>query len=149
MEELSALDGLHAELLADKYVSSHTDKCVSVQCSGTPPEPCSGAAFIVLSIDHWSKDDNVGRQMALNRQQWSALTDSIRDAAPLESLCLASLFVEQCVHRCSQIATNSAAGADGGAGAQLFYSLVQLVNEDTNGYPATKQLLSTCIEILG
>jgi len=34
-------------------------------------------------------------------------------------------------------------------GAYLSYILVELVNEETNSYPPAKQLLSTCLEILG
>lgn len=142
--ELTALDCQYAELLAEQFAPTRTERQVAVKCAGTQTTECSGAAVIRLTCEPWRISASVRSQAEDNRQEASRLRSSFQDSC-IQELCAAALLVDDCV----EIIKASADPAVLDVGAALFYILVELVNDDTNSYPPTKQLLSTCLESLG
>jgi hypothetical protein len=145
MAELTALDCHYFELLAEQYKSTRVEKQVTVKCAGTQTGSCSGAALIKLVCTPW-RINVAGRNQAENNRQEANRLHMLFQENSIEDLCRAGLLLDDCVEQISQAVAQPDVLE---VGASLFYILVELVNEETNNYLPTKQLLSTCLEMLG
>ena len=145
--ELTALDCHFVELQADKFGSFPVEKTVAVKCSGTQTGSCSGAALVRLSYAQWKVNESVCRQLDSNRQDCQRLCGWFENPPNVEFLCQSALYLEHCSEEICRLAGTTAEFLE--SGAALFYMLVGLLGEETNAYLPTKQLLSTCIEVLG
>ena len=144
MAELTSLDCHYTELLAELYGAHRVERTATVKCSGTKSGACSGSAVIKLSCNAWRINSSVRKQTDTNRQEAIRIRSTFQDPN-VGRLCLAALLLEDCME---QIRVSSVPDVLE-IGAALFYILVELVNEETNNYLPTKQLLSTCLEGLG
>ena len=145
MAELTALDCQYFELLSEQYKSTRVEKQVTVECAGTQTGSCSGAALIKLTCTPW-RINAAGRNQTENNRQEANRLQMLFQENSIEDLCRAGLVIDDCVE---QISRATAQPVVLEVGASLFYILVELVNEETNSYLPAKQLLSTCLEVLG
>ena len=123
----------------------HFDRQVAVECGGTQSGgSCTGAAMIRLKYSSWKLNASIRPLMDSNRLEASRLQSTFQDTSA-ESLCVATVLLDQCVDHIRQSAQQHVLDT----GAALFYILVEMVNEETSLYLPAKQLLSTCIEGLG
>ena len=120
---------------------------VKIECSGTQSGgPCTGAASIQLAYSPWKFNSSIRSRMDTNRQDASRLQSAFQDRS-VESMCAATILLEECVEEICDRAPTELSVLE--AGSALFYVLIELVHEETNMYLPAKQLLSTCIEGLG
>ena len=153
--ELTALDCQYAELLAEQFTSSRVERQVAVKCAGSQSSgdgTCSGAAVIRLSCEPWRPNASARSRIESNRQEATRVRTALHQDPSVKELCVAALLLDDCVRLvCGGVAPSSQDEEEAvvEAGAALFYTLVELMDEDTNLYPPAKQLLSTCLENLG
>ena len=144
--EITALDCQFIELQAQKHSVETVEKITVVKCRGTPKECCNGAALINISFNQWKINEFVAGQLYSNREDNFRLRKTLLEPF-IESLCVAALFIEDCSEEICRLSHHEPKFLE--TGAAFFYILVELICDDINCYLPTKQLFSTCIEVLG
>ena len=92
-------------------------------------------------VKEWRVSSGTKHQILQNRKEHKVLLSQSYQPPP-QKVCNAAVFAEHLVHRL--IAEGLAE-----TGVAVFYFLVSCYSEEVSFYPPTKQLMSSCLELLG
>ncbi|XP_063226634.1 ectopic P granules protein 5 homolog [Bacillus rossius redtenbacheri] len=163
VSEHLALDCSFLELLPQLYRDVEFEVVLHAACDSEPhgaarrPSTitCAGPAAIRLKVCEATVNEGTEHLMQQNRAEYETLLQRAMQAPP-QKVCAGSVVVEHLI-TLLEAELESSRSSDSRnvvrklheVGVTLFYHIVSLYTEEPAFYPATKQLLTTCIERLG
>nr|CAD7569208.1 unnamed protein product [Timema californicum] len=163
MSEHTALDCSFLELVPQLYKDMEFEVVLNAACDCEPhminrrPSviTCAGPATIRLRVCEARVNEGAEHMIEQNRDEYNILLQRALQPPP-QKVCCGSVFIEHVITLLeAEFEVNKAQGnAHISAklqdlGVTLFYYMISLYNEESAFYPATKQLLTTCIERVG
>ncbi|KAF4516976.1 hypothetical protein B566_EDAN005578 [Ephemera danica] len=156
--ELAALDCALVELFPLLYRDSEVRVFLSGGCEAqarNKSSQCAGLFKITIKVSESKLNEGTEHQMRQNRGEHAGLLARGMQPPP-QRVCGAAVYMENVVSKLVT-ETNVAFERDDNftierlreTGVALFYLLVAKYTEETAFYPPTKQLLTSCIEVLG
>ncbi|XP_059161411.1 ectopic P granules protein 5 homolog [Physella acuta] len=149
-----ALDYNFTELLPSLYSNITKTIPITAECKSkvNPLHRCSGPAILPVTIEVKELNEIIQRRLDENRvEHKQVMIESLLPTAP--NICVAVVHTENaitCLIKQSQTTTDAArAERLNDIGCTLFFYLVNLVSDETDFYPPSRQFLTSCIEILG
>ncbi|GAB6019246.1 hypothetical protein CHUAL_000850 [Chamberlinius hualienensis] len=157
-----ALDCNYLELMPQIYQNVETEVQLSVACqkgqstfSLSSDSGCLGPAAIKLKFFEMKEISSVKNLVDQNRAEWLALINE-SFLGPSQNLSCSAFYIENAISELLKKYDENLRAGDHinskklrDAGLTIFYRLCDMVDGDTDIYPPTKQLLSSCIDIVG
>nr|CAD7586275.1 unnamed protein product [Timema genevievae] len=163
MSEHTALDCSFLELVPQLYKDVEFEVVLNAACDCEPhminrrPSviTCAGPATIRLRVCEARVNEGAEHMIEQNRDEYNILLQRALQPPP-QKVCCGSVFIEHVITVLeAEFERNKAQGNAHTStklqdlGVTLFYYMISLYNEESAFYPATKQLLTTCIERVG
>ncbi|XP_014236749.1 ectopic P granules protein 5 homolog isoform X1 [Trichogramma pretiosum] len=167
ISEHTAIDCSFLELVPTLYKDTESQVTLHALCdpapsgqrrsrSGTPPiVHCAGAAVIRIKVLEARVSDGVDQMISQNRAEYENLLVKASQPPP-HKVTQGCVFIDHLIalleHELQANKTTENTSILRNiqqSGVKLFYHLVQFYTEEASLCPATKQLITTCVEKLG
>ncbi|XP_061187011.1 ectopic P granules protein 5 homolog [Saccostrea echinata] len=149
-----ALDDDFCRLFPQLYYNKSRQVKVTIECKSiiNPLHKCSNPAVVNLDVQEKACDEIIQRQTDENRAEYKQLMIEGLSPPPL-SVCVAAVHVENAITMLVKLARMTTddlrAAYYTDLACTLFFLLAEMINDDIEFYPPTRQFYTACIDMLG
>ncbi|XP_055999889.1 ectopic P granules protein 5 homolog isoform X2 [Ostrea edulis] len=148
------LDDDFCRLYPQLYYNRSRQVNVTIECKSiiNPLHKCSNPAVVNLNVQEKACDEIIQRQSDENRAEYKQLMIEGLSPPPL-NVCIAAVHVENAITmivKLARMTTDSLKAAHyTDIACTLFFLLAEMINDDIEFYPPTRQFYTCCIDLLG
>ncbi|XP_035829150.1 ectopic P granules protein 5 homolog isoform X2 [Aplysia californica] len=149
-----ALDNVYLELIPNLWANLTKTVQLNAPCKSkvNPLHRCTGPAVLPVKIESKEMNEMMNRRIEENRAEYKqVMIESLLPTAP--HICVAAVHTENAITMLIKMSQRSSDTSRvkrlHNIACDLFFRLADMVCDEVNFYPPTKQFFASCMEILG